>query len=325
MNTVVSELGSIKRSAGFINTNFAHLDFWLCDYRHDANDIKQNQDTKLLYDVIKRVLCCGGSTFSTYKIESLIAQIYGVPFDLQERPKKEGESGSIDFTYNEKLRQYYNEFCDFGEHWDGKIDEIPLDPENPKNERRLLKLLVKSFGTGIVNFIYTQVAIDRVLPTDKAKNFLSQRLDFLLSFPNGKSLIIEPGDHDDPMQQAKDNQRDEEFKAIGIKTLRPRNADLDNNDLPEQIRQELKLIDAMPFLQVKKKRNGDELAANYLFLLPSLIARIESVLAFYLLKRNFIASSNFSIGILERDMVCADLEGEDKKDCVKGTGFPLPQ
>jgi ATP-dependent DNA helicase RecQ len=55
------------------------------------------------------------------------------------------------------------------------------------------------------------------------------------------------------------------------------------------------------------ERSEKDLAANYLFLLPSLITRLERLLVHFLLRQGLIHRPKLSIGVIERDLECAEI------------------
>lgn len=297
-----SELSFVIQQ-GFENRSFESLDFWQCEYRHDKESISPNDDKKFLYDLIYKILHRGERTFTTWRVEKLLLQVFGKQYNIQAERGK----GSISYSFNPELKSAYRSFIDFAEPWQGVIDDVVFDPNQPKNERRFFAKLVDHFGPKIVHYLYTQSEISTILPPGQADNFMAQRLDFYLAFPNGRALIIEPGDHDDLAQQRRDKERDQAFLKLGVKTIRPRNAELDDETLYRKIEQELEMLDAQKYLRESDGFSDDRVAVNNLFLLPSLIARIETVLSFYFLQRDLIShSTRLTVGIYERDIAVAE-------------------
>ncbi len=290
----------------FQNDSFNSLDYWQSNFFYDRQINNTFEHLDFLYDISRKILLRGVRTFPSYLIENLITKIYGSEFLIEENNNK--HNGSISYKFSDKLKKFYLEFTEFADSTTFELDEldqIQFDPEHPENEKRFFIKLVKKFGPRIVQFVYTQVRIDTILPSNIAKNFVNQRLDFLLAFPNGKALIIEPGDHDDISQHQLDIQRDKAFSEIGIKTLRPRNSEIDTQKLYNQIEMYLEALDVKKYL-LKKHSSNQSVAAENLLLLPSLISRIEQVLNSYLLRHGLILNKRLSIGIIERDILAAD-------------------
>ncbi|MGO9613518.1 MAG: DEAD/DEAH box helicase [Dissulfurispiraceae bacterium] len=185
---------------------------------------------------------------------------------------------------------------------------MAFDPEHPENERELFKRLIDNFGSKIAHCIEPQADISTILPPSVAIGFMAQRADLLLAFPSGYRLLLEPGDHDDPNQMALDKKRDEAFQSIGIDTLRPRNSEIYSQGLYSQIRQHMEQKNVTRYLKDSQgKLSEKELAANYLFLLPSLIVRVERLFLEFMFRRGLIHQEELQIGIIERDIECAEI------------------
>ncbi|HCI04873.1 TPA: hypothetical protein DEW47_02755 [Patescibacteria group bacterium] len=242
-----SELSFVNKK-GFNNQNFEALDYWQGDFKisDDHGGVVRNENFDFLYDVYFKILCRGVGTFPSYNTERLIVDLYGGSY-VQEKPNEK----SIIYDTSPEIASTYNDFSDFVEPWLGNTQEMDFDPDHPENERSLFEKLIKRFGPRIGAFVYPQAPIESILRGREADNFIGQRVDFLLMFPNGKSLIIEPGgtEHDEPVQAARDRTRDQAFLNMGIQTLRPRNEEIAGNDLYDGIAKELELINADVFLK----------------------------------------------------------------------------
>jgi hypothetical protein len=214
--------------------------------------------------------------------------------------------GSIKYKYEEGLVEVYNNFTDFLNHWSGDLSTIPLDPDHSENERRLLHQLVDIFGYRLINCLHPQVRLDNILDLNDAPSFFEQRGDFLITLPNGKALLIEPGDHDTADQQHLDHQRDKAFNKIGISTLRPRNTEIGSENLASTIRKEIQRLNGDAYFQSEPNNNEKALAAQYLFLLPSLLSRTEWVLNQSLLRRDLISRGQIFVHLHERDLQVAE-------------------
>jgi len=301
LERISSEL-SIFCHPDFKNLGFQSLNYWEANYHFSNEPHNKERDKDFVYDIFEKILQRGDLTLPSYSVESLIIQLYGKPIGITETKEK-----NITYKYEQSLIKKYNEFIDFNEQYDSGVELVKFDPENPKNEKKLYYHLIDKFGGKIAQYIFTQVPIEQLLAPGKAKNFLAQRLDFLVTFPNGSGLIIEPGDHDDVEQIQRDQLRDEVFLNVGIKTLRIRNSEIDSETLYKNIEIELDRLDARKYLQLDLMQTDDSLSSNYLFLLPSLISRVEKVLSFYLLGRGLLGKSELTIGFYERDLVVAEI------------------
>jgi hypothetical protein len=296
-----SEL-SIFCQPEFKNFDFQSLNYWNAFYQIEDTTLNNNEDILFVFDIIEKILQHGDLTFPSYATESLIVQLYGEPFGLVEK-----DENSITYNFKTILIDKYNNFFDFNENYESGIKTVSFDPDNPKNEKRLYNHLVNKFGSKIAQYIYTQVPIEYLLSPERARNFLAQRLDFYIAFPNGHALIIEPGDHSEEERQ-RDAIRDEAFLEIGVKTIRCRNNDIDSDLLYQNIACELKELGAETYLQsVSAKKTENSVSSDYLFLLPSLISRIEKTLSFYLLRRGLLQREELIIGVVEQDLVVAEI------------------
>jgi hypothetical protein len=144
---------------------------------------------------------------------------------------------------------------------------------------------VERFGGKIAHCIETQVDIGSIIDREAAKGFIGQRADFLISMPNVRGLLLEPGNHFDPRQITLDEKRDKEFIKVGINTRRMENKYIYESSLYDQIEQDLNESGAFKYLTVENNTRSEmQLASNYLFLLPSLVTRVERLLLHFWLK-----------------------------------------
>lgn len=297
-----SEL-SIFCQPEFKNLDFQSLSYWEAFYQTEDTALNNNEDILFIFDIIEKILQRGDLTFPSYETELLIVQLYGEPFGLTEK-----DESSITYKFKSTLIDKYNNFFDFNENFEAGIKTVCFDPDNPKNEKRLYKYLINKFGSEFAQYIFTQVPIENLLSPEKARNFLAQRLDFLITLPNGHSLIIEPGDHDDNNQQQRDSMRDQAFMEIGVKTIRPRNNEIDSDLLYQDIERELQELGVEKYLQsVSKKVIDNSVSTDYLFLLPSLISRIEKTLSFYLLRRGLFLRKELIVAFVEQDLAVSEI------------------
>ena len=69
---------------------------------------------------------------------------------------------------------------------------------------------------------------------------------------------------------------------------------------------ELENIGADEFLRQDKSEHNDQINTEYLFLLPSIISRIEYALVDFMLGKKMLLRDKVRIGVIERDLACAD-------------------
>lgn len=269
------------------------------------------QELRLIGDIVRKCIHRGIGTLPTIGLERELLKAHREYFHISEN--QEDTSGGINWgpkTDLAELRNIAALHTEYLSNCSAHIDLVKLDPSHPKNERLLLDRLVTHYGGKLLSCIYTQVPIADLLPADKKQDFLGQRLDFVISFPNGRSIVLEPGDHDsDPNAETQlriDKARDSELLKIGIPTLRFRNSRISSNDLLGEIDSLIQKADGHKYL--KSLESSKELnAAIELLLSPSLISRIETVLEMALLQRGMLGIHELEICITEQDIECADL------------------
>ena len=262
-------------------------------------------DEHLLYDLLIKELQRGRFPFSSYFLEKNIVSLYGKPFDI--RKKRGAKKGSITYSYDNAFVQAHQGFTDLIEPWLGDAEDVDFDPKNPDNERKLFRNLVDNFGSRIGHCITPQVMLPTILAPKAATHFEGQRGDLLLHFPNGRCLLLEPGDHDDSEQKQRDRARDKAFRDAGIETLRFENQEIDNQPTYLEVERRISKIGGLRFLQDVDERSEKELACNYLFLLPSLVARVELLLSKFFFQEGLVRKPELRIGFIERDLECAEL------------------
>jgi ATP-dependent DNA helicase RecQ len=282
------------------------LHFCRTEFLSNQVGYEPTSDDDLLYDVLLKGLLRGKRPFASYFTERWIVARYGGSVGLREAEL--AGKGSISYSHNGTLPDEYAAFSDVVASWSGVASELDFDQEHPENEREFFKRLIQRFGTRIAHFVTPQAEIASILPFQEARAFQAQRLDFLLSFPNGKCLIIEPGDHDAPDQIALDSRRDNAFRKQGIETLRPRNVDIRSSELYEEIEQHLARLDTLRYLKDEPEQDTVyQRAVEHLFLLPSLIVRVERMLGYFLLRQGLVHKSELHVGVIERDLECAEI------------------
>ncbi len=283
----------------------AALHFCRIKYGGDSAEYQPTSEDNLLYDVFLKGLQRGRRPFPSYFTEQQIVSLYGAHFSIEENPDQ--EKGSITYSYKPDLVGAYKNFTDIMDPWEGNPSDVRFDPENPDNERELFRRLIDRFGKELGHCAEPQIDIASILAPQTADGFSGQRADLLLSFPNGKGLLLEPGDHDDDAQINLDERRDTAFKEIEIETLRPRNLEIRNEKLYTDIQEHFSRLDVERFLTTQTKKSDALLSTNYLFLLPSLIARVERLLLHFFFRRGLVHQKELRIGIIERDLECAEL------------------
>jgi superfamily II DNA helicase RecQ len=305
LEQIASEL-SVFRSEGLSApwTNAQH--FCLTGFDEQQNDYSPTADDAFLYEVLLKGIHRGSRPFVSHFAEQWITALYGKPFEVAEKPEAESR-GSIKFSFNKSLASAYDLFTDVVAPWEGAPDNIAFDPEHPENERELFCRMLNKFGPSIAHCLAPQVKLSTVLAHNAGDHFMAQRADMLLYFPSGKCLLLEPGDHNDDRQIRLDRQRDAAFRNIGIETLRPDNDAIYGDLVYRQIGDKLDQLGAQAYLKNHENRDEADLSQNYLFLLPALLARVERLLLHFLFRRGMIHKRELCIGLIERDLECAEL------------------
>lgn len=285
------------------------LDFFQVDLVLGKDPPVESSDLRFLDDLVSRILHRGKETLPALAVERTIVSLYGRDFELNE--KSNNSMGSIEWEWKRDLPGAARDFTDCLALWDGDGSIVAFDPIHPDNERRLFQQMLDHYGPRIVSCIYTQVAISDLLAGNERTAFKGQNVDFVLAFPNGRGFILEPGDHDagaTPLrQEQKDRRRDEALATQGFQTLRITNAQIGTPELLQAIDLLIQNCDGNPFL-VEPSGSPEELARlNHLILLPTLIARVEHILSFFLLQRGMLSLESFQLCIVEQDLECAEL------------------
>ena len=300
LEQIGSELGLIRRKNLECDWNI-NLHYCRMECAEGESEYQPTEDDNLLHDVFRKGLLRGKRPFSSYFTEEKILSLYGKPFNLAHTSANQG---TIDYSYDQSLIETYKDFSDLVDPWIGSAEDVAFDSDN---ERELFKHLLEHFGERLAHYLEPQVNIAEILPAGTADSFSAQRADILLSFPNGRSLLLEPGDHDDNSQIGLDQRRDQAFEKINIETIRPRNSEIKNTPLYDEIRNKISQLDASRYLAVPATSSEKLLVANYLFLLPSLIARVEQLLLYFFFRKGLAHQKELHIGIIERDLECAEI------------------
>jgi|LSQX01.3.fsa_nt_gb superfamily II DNA or RNA helicase len=278
---------------------------------NESNEIPTIHEV-FIHEVFTKILKRGTKPFCSFSLEEKIIELYGGEYTVSIN--KPTRNGSISYQYNPELTNRYNLFRDLVQPWSGDIENISFDPSSPHHERDFFSNLIKWFPDNLGNMIKTQVMISDLLPEETAKKFIGQRVDFLVTFPNGKSIVLEPGDHKSysASLQLLDQQRDAEFRKQDIPTKRLENKEISDQKTRKDIYRLIKNCEGEEYLvKGNWQRKALDLCENYLFLLPSLITRIEFLLADFYLSKGLIHKETLNIGVIERDLSCAVLAIED--------------
>ena len=300
LEQISSELSIFRSMQVAANWN-KQLEYCRFDFNNVVQDFSPTKEDDLLYDLIYKNLFRGKRPFCSYLVENSIINKYGTVHNIVEKPRV--DSGSIRYSFDNQLLEHYKSFSDVVDIWDGDSQDVDFDPKHPDNERMFFSNLIDHFGSLIPQYTFPQVELSNII----SENFTSQRCDFLFCFPNGYSLVIEPGDHIDNRQIALDIIRDDAFRMVGIKTLRPTNSEISDAKLYKSIEKEFRENGVLPYLKKLDSRTEIELANNYLFLLPTLITRIERLLLHFFFKQGFYHSNQLVIGVIERDLQCGEI------------------
>jgi len=278
----VSSAPAFLRKSGAFNPMLHSLDFFQCEFDFGTSTASDHPDLRFLYDVVLRILHRGTGALPNLCVERILAT-YGQEFALREKP--DDAAGCIEWQSDHEAAAVLDHFTDYLTPWTGDAAMVAFDPNHPENERRLFQQLLDHYGTRLASCLYTQVHIPDILPVADSAPFQGQQVDFLLSFPNGRRLILEPGDHDSgphPLaQRNRDNQRDAAFAKHGIRTLRIENRHIGTPAVIRDIDALLYECDAQPYLRDATETGQDNRRHNHLLLASHLVARIEHVLAFF--------------------------------------------
>jgi ATP-dependent DNA helicase RecQ len=287
------------------------LDYFQLDFDFKELPSNASPDLRLLHDLVSRIVHRGLGTLPSIEVERLVASVFGGNFGLEEQQDELG--GGVTWQLKPQLLTIAEQFSNYLSPWTGDPDSIPVDPSSPHNERRHLTQLRDHFGPKLVSCLYTQVHLSDLLPDKNRQDFLGQRLDFLVAFPNGRSFVLEPGDHElgstPGAQKARDMARDKALLEVGIPTLRFANARIGTSELMADIEVLVQKAGGHPFLAEKKEeaRSKIGLRLSHLCLLPTTVARLEHVFATVFLQRGLLSQESFSLCVVEQDLECAEI------------------
>jgi hypothetical protein len=277
--------------------NCRSLGFWLVARPLGSARAAPPLDNWLRFsaEVHSKILRRGIQAIPQLEIEEALRGIFFNPVDLPET----GIPAEIGWQAVDSLEGRRRAFRAFGCELPLPGPGFnPLDPGQPGNENRLLELLCELAGPGICAFVHTQVPLDGLFATTE---FAAQRADFVIALPNGKGLVIEPGDHGDP-ERLRDEQRDRKFAEppLGFETLRPANLDIATPGFRRTLAEALERIGAPDFLPPPGEQPA--MAARP-FLAAPLIHRIECCLVDMLLENEgFWPGPCLTIHAIERDL-----------------------
>lgn len=281
------------------NTYLDSLNYYTVAYETGESTIEPNADLQFISAIYKKILFRGLRAFMQSEVEELLFQL----FTKKLRPSRnEDELHCVSYRTPDGLASRYFEMTALGSALalPDMHKQNPFDPDNPKNEFQLYKQLIEVAGERIAGFVYPQCPLDELLPPEKARSFLSQRLDFLIVLPNGRGVILEPGDHGDN-EAERDLEREQVCrKHLGFETLRIANDEIGSAKTSERIREALKDIGADLFL-------GEPDALTDALLSPFALHRIESTLWDALLNRNLLEKQSLNIAVSFEDASCISI------------------
>ena len=281
------------------NSYLDSLNYYSAAYETGETPIEQNSDLHFISGIYKKFLFRGVRTYMQPEVEELLFQ----QFPRGLRPSRNAdEPHSVSYRTPDGLLSRYLESCSLSCKTPLPVvnRQNPFDPDNPENEFRLYKQLIEVAGERIAGYVYPQCPLDQLLPSNVARSFLFQRLDFLIVLPNGKGLILEPGDHG-----ANEAQRDRERehacrKNLEFETLRIDNCEIGSATTAKLIGEALKEIGAEKFL-------GESNTLTDLLLSPIAVHRIESTLLDALLNRNLLQKQTLSIAVCYGNATCTTI------------------
>ena len=257
----------------------------------------RTETTRVLRDVLEKHFLRGTSPFCDFEIEELLVERFGHAVGLSiEIP--EGKKPRVKYELERDGWEELSGFRAFAANCDGLVEEVPLDPENPDNERRLLEQMVEVWGPGCLGYLETQADLPSFLGMDASDGFGSQRADFVLTLPNGRGLVIEPGDHG-AAEEPRDRARDEAFrKQRGFQTIRPRNNEIGTAKLSQELRDHAERLGAIEYFEAGKPLDG----VAELVLGPGYVARVQYAVLRHLLSLDLSTEEPVTIGVLDHDL-----------------------
>jgi ATP-dependent DNA helicase RecQ len=263
-----------------------------------------------------KFLLRGERPFTTYFTERAIISCYGDRFGLEEDAAT--SRGRIEYRFLPELKNYYERFSNHVSPWAGNVNEVSFDPQHPQNEQMVFTELIARFGQRLAHLIKPQAPIETILPRKLASSFSAQRVDFLISLPNGKAVIVEPGDHDTDVEASHDETRDKAFNSIGAKTVRFRNNQIEEDSTYDRINialRELGIGNTLEEDAVQGASSVDQLA--HLWLLPSLVSRVMRLLVHFCFRQGLVHREKLRVGIYERDLEYSEVSIAAFQELVK--------
>ena len=272
-------------------------------------------DDDLLHDLLLKSLLRGDHPLTSLCTERAVLESYGEPFSVNEDAAT--RSGAITYTYGPRLRKAYEELSAILTPWQGDPEQVAFDPEHPRYERELFSALLEHFGSGIAHCLTPQAPIATILPPESTAAFSAQRVDFLLALPSGALVVLEPGDHNTRYEHSRDAQRDEAFRSVGIRTIRIPNDKIGAEETLPRIEEAIQPVDRAYLDDATPLNTHYETdALQHLFLLPTLAARVERLLAHFWFREGLVRKETVQIGFLERDLTVAEIAVTSFRDRV---------
>jgi len=262
-----------------------------------TKDVAQVESRKI-GEVYKKFIFRGARAYLQPEVEELLYEL--LPIKL--RPQRDAEKEhSVSYLPPKETLIAYQGIRSIGNATklaDTK-DYNPFDPDNPQNELSFYEQLIAVGGSRLAGYIHPQCPLDILLPKKAANSFKSQRLDFLVMFPNGKGVIFEPGDHGRD-EKSRDANRDQVcLKELGIQTIRFENRLIGTSECKKLIKHALAQIDASKFL--------DNVSTDERTLLsPFAVHRFEAALQDVLFRRGLLRQGSLKIGLYCEEIPCAE-------------------
>ncbi|NBB81176.1 MAG: DEAD/DEAH box helicase, partial [Verrucomicrobia bacterium] len=265
------------------------LNYYTLAYASADISEEDDQEVAFLAAIYKKLLFRGVRTYLQPEVEERLFQFF--PEDL--RPARNlDDLQNIRYRTPSGLTSTYYKICSLSapHALSGLQSHNPFDPENPGNEFKLYQQLIEVAGERIAGYVYPQCPLDQILPESVSRSFLSQRLDFLIVLPNGRGVILEPGNHGQA-QAARNQARTQACrKHLGYETIRIENEAIGSEETDALLRAALADIKAEKFLRAPSQLEENLIA-------PFAVHRIESALSELLLERKLLQEESLNLAI----------------------------